>query len=282
MSSADQTEPTDGRDGLWSGAPLSPTPADLAPALLTAFVAVAVPAVLVGIVLAALLPAIPWWFGLLALVAAAGAVWWLAERADRVVLGAIGPTVPEARHPERLTNMIEGLTLAGGVIAPTVTVLDDPARNAMAVRRKDRNHLVFTSGLVEALDVVEIEAAVAELLTRLRNGDAERATVGAALLGRTLIDGPLGAILAPVGLGGLGRVLSPDRDLEADRQAVTLTRYPPGLIKALESLQGHELAPGPVTPGTSHLWLADPTPETASSRDQRAPLSLRIDALAEL
>ena len=51
---------------------------------------------------------------------------------------------------------------------------------------------------------------------------AWRALVGAALLGRFLVDGPLGAALAPIGWSALERLLSADRDLEADRQAVTL------------------------------------------------------------
>ncbi len=286
MSAAESSDPRSAAESgtsLWSGAAVSPG-SEVAPAAALTFAVIAVPALLIGAGLFALVPAVPWWLGaLLGLVVAAVAVWWLAERADRSVLGAVGPGLPESRHPVRLVNMVDGLTLAGGVIAPSLVVVDDPARNAMAVRRRDRNHLVFTTGLVDALDVVELEAAVAELLTRLRNGDAETATLGAALVGRPLIDGPLGPALAPVAAGVLRRLLPPDRDLEADRQAVTLTRYPPGLINALASLRDHEMAPRSVTDGTSHLWLADPASEAAPSGEEtRAPLSLRIDALAEL
>ncbi len=284
MPTGDQTESSDGRDGLWSGAAVSPTPSELAPALLAAFAVFAVPLVLIGLVLGALLPAMPWWLGaLLGLLVAAGTVWWLADRADQFVLRSLGTLVPDGDHPVRLTNMVDGLTLAGGVITPAVLVVDDPAANAMAIRRKDRNHLLFTTGLVDALDVVELEAAVAELLTRLRNGDAETATVGAALVGRPLIDGPIGAVASPVGDRAITRLLPSDRDLEADRQAVGLTRYPPGLIKALERLQGRDLSPAAGTAGTAHLWLADPQGGTTSTGDdRRAPLGLRIDALAEL
>lgn len=283
MPAAEPTDETEGRDGLWSGAAVSPG-SDLAPVYATSFAVLAVPAVIVLGLLFAIVPVLPWWLGVLVgLVAAGVAVWLRAERADRVVLSALGPAVAESDHPVRLTNMVDGLTLAGGVIAPSVVVIDDPARNAAAVRRRDRNHLVFTSGLVEALGVVELEGAVAELLTRLRNGDAESATVGAALLGRPLIDGPLGPVSAPLASAGLARLLPSDRDLEADRQAVTLTRYPPGLIKALEAMEGHELRPAAVTGGTAHLWLADPSgPVPADAEAPRAPLGLRIDALAEL
>lgn len=286
MSAADSSDAggaAEAPNNLWSGAAASPGSEVIPAALLLAGV-LAIPAIVVGILLFALIPVLPWWLGaLLGLVAVAIVVWLMAERADRSVLASLSATVPEARHPVRLVNMVEGLTLAGGVIAPSVLVLDDPARNAMAVRRRDRNHLVLTTGLVDSLDVVEMEATVAELLTRLRNGDAETATLGAALVGRTLIDSPLGSVLGPIAGGILGRLLPPDRDLEADRQAVTLTRYPPGLIQALQSLEGQEVQPRCATAGTAPLWLVDPAPQTAPAGEEaRAPLSLRIDALAEL
>ena len=283
MSAPDQNDAAEAHDGLWSGAAATPG-SEVTPAIVLLLVVLAVPAVLLGAILFAVIPVLPWWLGaIVGLLVAIGAVVAVHQRADRLVLSTLGPGIPESEHPIRLTNMVEGLTLAGGVIAPDLLVLDDPARNAMAVRRHDRNHLVVTSGLVQNLEVVELEAAVAELLTRLRNGDAERSTLGAAMLGRPLIDGPLGSLLGPVADRVLAGVLPVDRDLEADRQAVTLTRYPPGLIKALESMQGHELRPRVASAGTDHLWLADPSGDERQAEDpQRAPLSLRIDALAEL
>ncbi len=250
---------------------------------LVAFVLAAVPAALIGGLIFALLPAVGWWLGvLIGLVAAAILVWYRAQRADRIVLGALGVDVRPQRSSERLSNMVEGLTLAGGVIPPILVVADDAARNGMAVRRSDRNHLVLTSGLVETLDVVQLEGAVAELVTTLRNGDAEAATIGAALLGRPLLDGPLRPLLAPVANAILGRLVSPDRDLEADRQAVSLTRYPPGLMKALQVIDGGPVRPAFAADGTAHLWLVDPTKADAPADERRAPVRLRIDALAEL
>lgn len=280
---AEPTDETESQAGFWSGAAANPG-STLVPAYVIAAALLAIPALVVGVVLFALIPALPWWLGApVGLALAVAAAWWRGSHADRYILATLGTTVDERHHPERLTNMVEGLTLAGGVIAPSIILVDDQARNASAIRRHDRNHLVFTTGLVEALEVVELEGTVAELLTRLRNGDAESATVGAALLGRPLADGPLGTVLGPLSRAGLGRILPADRDLEADRQAVALTRYPPGLLQALEAIQGHETKPGAATGGTAHLWLVDPVPTVlADGTELRAPLSLRIDALAEL
>ena len=63
---------------------------------------------------------------------------------------------------------------------------------------------------------------------------------------------------------------------------MSLTRYPPGLLKALQVMDAGGIRPSTVTAGTSHLWLADPEPMTEVDRERRAPLGLRIDVLAEL
>ena len=102
-----------------------------------------------------------------------------------------------------------------------------------------------------------------------------------------MLDGPMAPVLAPVAKVGLGRLLREDRDLEADRQAVRLTRYPPGLHAALAKIGEGDAKPMSSTPGQAHLWLVDPSAESAavlSAEDEvhRAPLGLRIDVLAEL
>ena len=256
---------------------------DVVPAFAIATALVAVPAIVVGVILFALVPG-PWWLGIvLGPVLAAGLVWSRLRAADQRVLSRLGGGLLDADGLPRLENLVQGLSLAGGVEEPSVLVLRDPARNAMAVRYGGRNHLVVTQGLLESLEVVELEGVVAELLTRLRNGDAEAATVGAALFGQTVLDGPLQPVLLPVAKLGLARLLSDDRDLEADRQAVSLTRYPPGLAGAFRAMARGDVVPAVGTEGLAHLWLIDPRPAGArSAPGQRASLDLRIDVLAEL
>lgn len=241
------------------------------------------PAVIVAVLLFWLLPG-PWWLGIpLGIAAAALFVWFRARRADEIVLSRLGGGLLHADGAVRLENLVQGLSLAGGVVEPNVTVLSDQARNAMAVRRQGRNHLVVTQGLLDALEVVELEGLVAELLTRLKNGDAEAATVGAALYGGPLLDGPLASVLGPIARALLGGLLAADRDLEADRQAVSLTRYPPGLLGALAAIRRGEVKPAAYSDGQSHLWIADPSVEANDAEHTvRAPLGLRIDVLAEL
>jgi heat shock protein HtpX len=241
----------------------------------------AVPAILVGVLIFAIGPG-PWWLGILVGAAAvAGALWWLLQSADRRILTSLGGGLLRADGSERLENLVQGLSLAGGVEEPTVTVLADPARNALVLRNRGRNHLVMTQGLLESLSVVELEGVAAELLVRLKNGDAEAATTAAALFGRPMIDGPLGSVLRPIGGIGMGRLLDDDRDLDADRQAVDITRYPPGLLSAYRVMSEGEMRPNSATEGIGHLWLVDPA-AGQSVDGRRAPLDLRINVLAEL
>ncbi len=261
----------------------APDGPDLTVALVLAVAIVAVPTVVLGVVVFALLP-VPWWIGVvIGLMVAAAVVWLRLRTADRIVLSGVGGDLLHADGRVRLENLVDSLSLAGGVERPDVVVLSDRARNAMAVRAGGRNHLVVTQGLLESLEVVELEGVVAELLTRLRNGDAESATVGAALFGFPILDGPLRPLLGPVARLGLGRLLREDRDLEADRQAVTLTRYPPGLLGALKTIADGEVQPAASTGGLAPLWLVDPHAGRSEHVDRdRAPLGLRIDVLAEL
>lgn len=242
--------------------------------------ALAVPLAVVLVVLAAIVPGVPWWIGIVLAVAVASALVIVRLRgAYQRVLATIG-AVPakEDDHP-RFHNIVQGLSLAGGVGEPDLYVIDDPARNAAAVARGPSRAIVATTGLLAAIDRIALEAVVAECLVRIGNGDAESATVGAALFG-PLIDGPA----RPLGVYGLRRLLSDDRDLAADRAAVALTRYPPGLSSALGAIAAGPVRPTRVPGHHDLLWLVPPPAiDPAGPVPVEVPsLSLRMDVLGEL
>ncbi|MGB5760752.1 MAG: hypothetical protein WBM50_27810 [Acidimicrobiales bacterium] len=260
----------------------APAGAPVGPALALAAAVVAIPIVIVLVILFALIPG-PWWIGLLlGPLIAAGFVWRQFVSAEQLILSKLGDETRTADRAPRLENLVQSLSLAGGVEEPDIVVLNDDARNAMALRNRGRNRLVVTRGLLDSLEVVELEGLVAELLTRLKNGDAESATLGAALYGRPILDGPLSVLLHPVADLGLGRLLREDRDLLADREAVRLTRYPPGLLSALKTMGEGDVTPAANSQGLAHLWLVDPRSAQSAVEPTRAPLDLRIDVLAEL
>lgn len=249
-------------------------------AILLAVAVLAVPAAIIGGLIFALIPGSFLIGVVLGIIAAVVAVVLRLRSADRVVMAGIEGGLPSSAPVERLTNLIQSLSLAAGVDQPEIRIVPDSARNAMVASCRGRNHLAVTSGLLDHIDVIQMEGVVAELLVRLKNGDAEAATTGAALFGRPMIDGPLSAVLGPIGERGLAMLLDADRDLTADRHAVSLTRYPPGLLAALQTMSEGEAAPASSSDGVAHVWLVDPG-ERNSAAVARSGIDLRIDILAE-
>ncbi|QGG95140.1 M48 family metalloprotease [Actinomarinicola tropica] len=219
-------------------------------------------------VLGALLGA--WWLGALVGAVAGGAAvaWWLAGTSERVLQAVDAVPVPSGEQP-RLRNLVDGLCATSGLPVPALSIIDVDAANSLAVGTSpDDTTLVLTRGLLDRLDRIELEGVVARELARVRRGEVALATL--------LV--PLGSI-AP---GLLARFL-PDRyDVRADIEAVGLTRYPPGLTRALEKTGTASAVPH-VPRSTSHLWLDDPSPTGGEPpATAHSPIEERIATLQEL
>lgn len=213
---------------------------------------------LVGAVIAALVA------GLVAGIVLAG---WVRARATDLVLDATGAEpASETEHP-RLFNVVEGLCLRSGVAMPALLVVDDPARNVLVAGRDPRRSaIVFTTGLLDSLDRIELEGVVAHQLARIRQDDVAPATLVAVLgrLTRFVLRAPL----------------APDRFVTADLEACQLTRYPPGLVGAMEKVSGASTVSSAPVSGAAHLWFAPPRDD--HSDQSHPPLEERISLLREL
>ena len=153
----------------------------------------AVPLMIVLCVIAALIPAVPWWLGIpIGALVAIVVVVVRRRRSAEIILAGLGASPAGVEDFPHLHNLVQGLSLAGGVGEPELHVIDDAGRNAAVVANGDRAAIVTTTGLLGALDRISLEGVVAEALVRIRSGDAEAATLGAALFGG-LLSGPLSA-----------------------------------------------------------------------------------------
>jgi heat shock protein HtpX len=237
-------------------------------------------ALVIGVPLVALclLLGISWVIGLV--VAIGIAVGLIAPRLtpgdDEVLRAFDAEPADELRHA-RLLNLVRGLVLSIGLPEPDVLVAPDDASNAMTVAAGDRVTVLMTQGLIDRLDRLELEAVVAELLVRAKEGDAELGTAAASFIGGLFFEGPLRAFRS-FGVNRLRSLFDEDRDLIADRTAVRVTRYPPGLISALGKLRSCETRPAGSNPTSDHLWLVAPPEGLVPSH----PLDLRIDVLEEI
>jgi len=169
-----------------------------------------------------------------------------------------------------LRNLTEALSATAGVPMPSLHVLEAKSCNSMVVgRTPETSALVVTSGLLNDASRIELEAVVARALVQIRQGDLVGATM-AIKLGRSAL-----TRVAASFLGALRTLEDPDRDVLLDRAAVRLTRFPPGLIGALETCLSAGTAIRSADPATIHLWMVDPAGGDAVTTQ----LEHRIEAL---
>ncbi|TRZ83328.1 MAG: zinc metalloprotease HtpX [Actinobacteria bacterium] len=191
---------------------------------------------------------------------------------------------------KRLHNLVEGLCIASGLPKPRLYVIDDPAPNAFATGRNPKHAAVaVTSGLLEKLDRVELEGVLAHELSHIRNYDILVATLAVTLVGTIALltdisirmmwwnggrvsrqsdrrnsANPLAfvgfalLIIAPLVARMMQATISRRRETLADVSACQITRYPPGLISALEKLQADSTVTHSASMATAHMWIEQP------------------------
>ncbi|MGA0218912.1 MAG: M48 family metallopeptidase [Ilumatobacteraceae bacterium] len=223
----------------------------------------------------------------------------------------------------RLHNLVEGLCIAGGIPKPGVYVIDDDAPNAFATGRNPQHAAIaVTTGLLAKMNRVELEGVVAHELSHIRHYDIAVSTIAVTLVGaialmsdlalRTLWwnggrssrsndrnghNNPLAIvgfaliIVAPVIAKLLQAAISRQRESLADAGACELTRYPPGLISALEKLQDDTTVTHSASTATAHMWIEQPMSGVGDNGrlgsvhklfNTHPPLEERIQALKEL
>lgn len=192
----------------------------------------------------------------------AGAVAWASFAGEPLALRLAGAVPADEATHAGLHNLTDGLCVTTGLPKPALYVVEDPAANAFAVGRDPRRAaVVVTSGLLDGLSRIELEGLLAQLLAHIRSRDTTVATLAVAL--------------PPA-----RRLLDDEREQAADLAAVGVTRYPPGLVGALEQLQRTGTAVRRSPFAIVHLWMAPAVAEAAA--DAVPSLDERIAVLREL
>ena len=199
----------------------------------------AVPGIVVFVVIAAVFVAVD--LALVGVVAGAvvGVSVWLTlwRGATRVLVRALGARPGNDEELARAENLVDGLCATMGVEPPEILVIDEWARQALALgRRSGAAVLVVTSGLLESLDPVCLEGVLADELVHVKRADIAPATVAAALVL------PFAGLFPVSGL--VHSLAGRGREFRTDRLAVAVTRFPPGLHDALV-LMAEGPAPAP-------------------------------------
>ena len=261
-----------------------------------------------------------------AIVTSWGAYW----KSDTVALTMSRAKPAPVEDYARYHNIVEGLCIASGLPKPRLYIIDDPAPNAFATGRNPRNAAVaVTTGLLEKMNRIELEGVLAHELSHVKNYDILVSTLAVTMVGVVALLADLGvrmlwwgggrnnhrdwdnnnggggnafgAIFAIAGFALLAlspliavlmqRAVSRKRETLADVSGVEMTRYPPGLISALEKLKEDSTVVHSASRATAHLWIEQPSAQTEEegklSRfnrmfDTHPPLEERIALLREL
>jgi heat shock protein HtpX len=287
--------------------------------MLAAFVLlIALVAVALGILFRAGIAIVP-----IAIVIAIALAWTSYFYSDKVALAASRAKPADGPEYRRYHNLVEGLIIAAGLPKPRLYVVEDPAPNAFATGRNPKHAaLAVTTGLLEKMNRVELEGVLAHELSHVKNYDILVSTVAVTAVGAVALmadlgmrflwfggrsgrrdnndSGPIGLILvvlafallilAPFAAQLMQFAMSRRRELLADASGVQLTRYPPGLISALEKLQDDQAVVHHATRATAQMWIEQPLDRDQEKKgtkgswlnrafDTHPPLAERIAAL---
>lgn len=205
-------------------------------------------------------------------------------------------------------SIVESLSITAGLPMPKLYIINDSSMNAFAAGTDPENSVICaTTGLLENMDKVEIEGVMAHEISHIKNYDIRVSMAAVAL---TAVIGVLSDIVLrfiflndddedsknPIALilGLFFVLISPflatitrlaisrQREFLADATAVSLTRYPDGLISALEKLKNNKPLERQNST-TASLFISNPMKQGFFQRlfSTHPPLDDRINRLKE-
>jgi heat shock protein HtpX len=228
-----------------------------------------------------------WLFAICALLAAAGAVW----IGDRALLGMLGGRPFAVAEGPLLRSTADRIATQLDLPPTKLALIEDGFPRAFVVGRGPRSAtLVVSRGLLGALPESELDALIAHELAHVRSRDVITQT-SVVLLATTLVEtSRLGGwfarallyVLAPLSSAFVHIMLSPRRELAADRVAATVVG-PGELADALVRLdRAGDLVMFEAAPTTEPLYTVNPF-DTADRLSRmfvtHPPLQQRLDRL---
>ncbi len=228
---------------------------------------------------------------------------------SKMALALNGAHEIQKKDNPRLWRIVENLAITNGMPMPKVYIIEDSAPNAFATGRDPRHSVVAaTTGILEIMDDKELEGVMAHELGHVKNYDIRVSMVAFALtaaisliadimLRVTIFSGDdennnplffflgiLAAILAPLVAMVIQLAISRQREYLADATSALTTRYPDGLISALEKLETTSTAMKRQNSSTAHLFFANPLKKKslAGMFSTHPPIEDRIARLQEM
>lgn len=259
----------------------------------------------------------PTWLGI-ALIFAGVSSWVSYYYSDKIVLTISGARPADPNEDRMLFSVTENMARVARVPMPKLYILDDRALNAFATGRDpDHAALAVTSGLLGRLNRTQLEGVVGHEISHIVDYDTRLMSIVTILVGfialitdwfwrasfwgfggrrrndRDSEGGELGAvlffagiilaILAPIIATLIKLAISRRREFLADASSAKLTRYPEGLIQALEIIGEDPVPLHNASTATAHLFITNPFKKgtIANLFSTHPPIEERIAALRQ-
>ena len=237
-------------------------------------------------------------------------VWGSYYGSDKLVITMTGAKVITREDAPELFNLIEEVVIASGLPMPKVAIVEDTAPNAFATGRDPEHALIaFTTRILEVMDRDELQGVIAHEMSHVANRDTLVSAVAATTAGAIAIlsdfmmrmmwfgggrdrrdsnSNPIllavslaVMILAPIAAVLLKSAISRKRESLADATAVSYTRNPAGLRKALEVLASDTTVVRQKSNAVAHIWIESPLDGKAVSKmfSTHPPIEERIATL---
>lgn len=237
-------------------------------------------------------------------------VWGSYYGSDKLVITMTGAKVITREDAPELFNLIEEVVIASGLPMPKVAIVEDTAPNAFATGRDPEHALIaFTTRILEVMDRDELQGVIAHEMSHVANRDTLVSAVAATTAGAIailsdfmmrmmwfgggrdrrdsnsnpilLIVSLVVMLLAPIAAVLLKSAISRKRESLADATAVSYTRNPAGLRKALEVLASDTTVVRQKSNAVAHIWIESPLDGKSVSKlfSTHPPIEERIATL---
>ncbi len=239
-------------------------------------------------------------------------VWGAYYGSDKLVLTMTGAKLLQESDNSKLFGLVQEVCIASGLPMPKVAIVYDEAPNAFATGRNPQHALIaFTTGILDVMDRDELQGVIAHEMSHVANRDTLVSAVAATTAGAIAIvsdlltrmmffggarnresnNNPLALIfsllvliLAPFAALLLKSAISRKRESLADATAVSFTRNPAGLRKALEILARDSTVVKQRSNAVAHIWIESPLDAKSVSRmfATHPPIEERIQSLRSM
>lgn len=233
-------------------------------------------------------------------------IWISFYNSGKIAVASVSAKKASRERFRSYYSLVEGLTLASGLPMPELYIMESTQINAFASGRDPQNAVIcVTTGALDKLEHRELEGVLAHELSHIANYDIRYMTLVTVMVGMIaiisqiflrslwfrsgdndnkngifLVIGIVMAILAPIVVQLIQLAISRKREFSADATAVKFTRYPGGLIKALEKIKSDVMQPEKrVSKAVAPLFFANPFKGLSSTHP---PLEKRIEVLKRM